>query len=53
MTREEAERLGMNVEHGGYNKDVPMDELEIFEERQDWDIQRLLADYEESDEDSE
>ena len=45
MTRDEAKRLGMEVDYGGYYKEVPMDELEIFEEREDWDIPKLVAMY--------
>ena len=45
MSEEEAKRLGMEVDYGGYYKEVPMDELEIFEEREDWDIPKLVAMY--------
>ena len=45
ITPDEARRLGMQVDYGGYRKEVPMDELEIFEEREDWDIPKLVAMY--------
>ena len=45
ITPDEARRLEMQVDYGGYRKEVPMDELEIFEEREDWDISKLVAMY--------
>ena len=46
MTRDEAKRLGMEVGYGEYYKKVPMDELEIFEEREDYDIPKLVEMFE-------
>lgn len=46
MTREEALKLGMEVGHGDYYKEVSIDDLELFEERKDYDIQQLITDYE-------
>ncbi len=45
ITPDEARRLEMQVDYGGYRKEVPMDELEIFEEREDYDIPKLVAMY--------
>ena len=47
IPREEAIRLGMEVGHGEYVKEIPLDEVDIFYEREDYDIKEIMKQDEE------